>query len=348
MRNWKSFFSKEDFPIELGDVRAQEVAKRANELLLEALNQAVPVYGRGVHGVSWYCNNTIGQLDDDNHFKGKVVAIEDILDEEREAFEKEWERLGLRRYEPWFDKHQLMHQEGHTSAISDLLVANAQKGLTKLPIPELNDGLRGGLRNGEVTYITGDADLTDVLSIFTLTAFQHGHKVLRIVDGAMDFISHDRFPRAIEIFKFYRSSPEVIESELPEFISETGATFVVIDTLEIQDFFFKKNRTADDFQTVMRAVQNAAKASGAHIVLSRHTLNLKGKHFEEIPLPVVENSQNIILFESSSFDKDKLHIEIKKCTHEINFGRIHSEFRCLKPSEWPQVFTRKRYEEIED
>lgn len=348
MRNWKSFFSKEDFPIELGDERAQEVAKRANELLLEALNQAEPVYGRGVHGVSWYCNNTIGQLDDDIHFKGKVVAIEDISDEDREAAEKECERLGLRRYEPWFDKHQLMHQEGHTAAISDLLVTNAQKGLTKLPIPELNDGLRGGLRKGEVTYITGDANLTDVLSIFTLTAFQHGHKVLRIIDGAMDYISHDRFPRAIEIFKFFRSSTIDIESELPEFISETGATFVVIDSLEIKDFFFKENRTAEDFQTVMRAVQNAAKASGAHIVLSTHTLNLKGKYFEEIPLPVVENSQNIILFDSSSSSPDELHIEIKKCTHEINFGRIHSEFRCLKPSEWPMVLSPTKYEEIED
>lgn len=348
MRNWKSFFSKEDFPIELGDERAQEVADKANALLIEALNQAEPVYGRGVHGLSWYCNNSVGQLDEENHFKGRIVAIEDISDEEREAFEEERERLGLRRYEPWFDKHQLMHQEGHTAAISDLLVANASKGLTKLPIAELNEGLRGGLRNGEVTYITGDADLTDVLSIFTLTAFQHGHKVLRIVDGAMDYINHDRFPRAIEIFKFFRSSPEVIESELPEFIIETGATFVVIDRLEIEDFFFKENRTAEDFQTVMRAVQNAAKASGAHIVLSRHTLNLKEKLFEEIPLQVVENSQNIILFECSSFDKDKLHIEIKKCTHEINLGRIHSEFRCLKPSEWPKVLTPTKYEEIED
>lgn len=348
MRNWKSFFSKEDFPIELDDERAQAVADKANALLIEALNQAEPVYGRGVYGVSWYCNNSVGQLDDDNHFKGKIVAIEDISDEEREAAEKEWERLGLRRYEPWFDKHKLMHQEGHTAAISDLLLANASKGLTKLPIAELNEGLRGGLRNGEVTYITGDANLTDVLSIFTLTAFQHGHKVLRIVDGAMDYINHDRFPRAIEIFRFFRSNPEVIESELPEFISETGANFVVLDSLEVHDFFFKENRTAEDFQTVMRSVQNAAKASGAHIVLSSHTLNLKGKLFEEIPLPIAENSQNIILFENSSSSSDELHIEIKKCSHEIPFGRIHAEFKCLKPSEWKAALTPKKHEEIED
>lgn len=348
MRNWKSFFTKEDFPIELGDERAQEIAEKANALLLETLNQAEPVFGRGVHGLIWYCKNSVGELDEDNPFKGRIVAIEDISPEEREANQKEWERLGLRKYEPWFDKHALMNQEGNTSAVSDLLVAEASKGLTKLPIAELNEGLRGGLRKGEVTYITGDADLTDVLSIFTLTAFQHGHKVLRIVDGGMDYIDHDRFPRAIEIFKFYRSSPEVIESELPEFISETGATFVVIDTLEVHDFFFKENRTAEDFQTVMRSIQKAAQMSGAHIVLSRHTLNLEGKRFEEIPLPVAENSQNIILFESSSLNKDMLHIEIKKCTHEINFGRIDSDFRCLKPSEWPSVLARKKYEEIED
>lgn len=348
MRNWKSFFSKEDFPIELGDERAQEVADKANALLIEALNQAEPVYGRGPYGIAWYLKHAAGAISDENQSKGRIVDIEELSTSEFEEIQAEEERTGLRRYEPWFDKHQLMHQEGHTAAISDLLVAEATKGLTKLPIAELNDGLRGGLRKGEVTCITGDANLTDVLSIFTLTAFQHGHKVLRIVDGAMDYIHHDRFPRAIEIFKFFRSSPIDIESELPEFISETGATFVVIDTLEIQDFFFKKNRTADDFQTVMRAVQKAAKASGAHIVLSVHTLNLDGKLFEEIPLAIVENSQNIILFDNSSSSPDELHIEIKKCTHEINFGRIHSEFRCLKPSEWPMVLTPKKYEEIED
>lgn len=106
MRNWKSFFSKEDFPIELDDERAQAVADKANALLIEALNQAEPVYGRGVYGVSWYCNNSVGQLDEENHVKGRIVAIEDISDEEREAAEKEWERSGLRRYEPWFDKLQ--------------------------------------------------------------------------------------------------------------------------------------------------------------------------------------------------------------------------------------------------
>ncbi|MDZ4081593.1 MAG: hypothetical protein U1E10_01535, partial [Bdellovibrionales bacterium] len=258
MRNWKSFFKKEDFPIELGDVRAQEVSNRANELLLEALSQAEPVFGRGPYGMAWYVEHAVGALDFDCQRKGRVVDVEDLSEEEFDRHRELLNEIGLERKEPWFDKYDLMIELGETAAIVDALIAQRGTGVTKLPIKELNDGLRGGLREGEVTFIAGSGHLEEVLSVIALTAFQHGQKVLRVTDGGMDHINHDRFPRAIEIFKFSRFDIETIETELRDFIKETHATFVVIDRLDVDGFFFKENRTADDFRKVMNTIRLAA------------------------------------------------------------------------------------------
>lgn len=350
MRNWKAFFSKEDFPIELGDVRAQEIANHANALLLEALNQAEPVFGRGPYGLSWYGEGSIGALDIDSREKGRIVAIEELSDDEFDRHQDERERIGVGKFEPWFDKHGLMFALGESNPIVDSLMKERAKGLTKAPVREVNEGLRGGFRDGEVTFIAGSACLEDILSVLSLTAFQHGHKVLRIIDGAADriYYDRDRYPRAIEIYKFARFDLETIEVDLPEFVNETGASFVVIDCLEIGAFFFKENRTADDFRKVMNAVKSAAQTSKAHIVLSSDTINLRPATFEELPIPVVDLSTNVIFFDTTVDDGQELLIEIKKCSHEINFGRFQSEFRCLKPSEWGSVLEARKYTEIED
>lgn len=350
MRNWKSFFSKEDFPIELGDVRAQEIANHANALLLEALNQAEPVFGRGPYGLAWYGEGSIGALDFDNREKGRIVAIEELSDDEFDRHQDERKRIGVGKFEPWFDKHELMFALGETNPIVDSLMKEKAKGLTKTPVREVNEGLRGGFRDGEVTFIGGRACLEAILSVLSLTAFQHGHKVLRIIDGAADHIYYDRdrYPRAIEIYNFARFELETIEVDLPELIKETGASFVVIDRLEIAEFFFKENRTTDDFRKVMNAVKSAAQITKAHIVLSAEAINLRPAMFEELPIPVVDLSNNVIFFDTTVDDGQELLIEIKKCSHEISFGRFQTEFRCLKPSEWGSVLEARKYTEIED
>ncbi len=208
----------------------------------------------------------IGALDSDNLSKGRIVDIEDLSDEECEKHQAEEERIGIRKFEPWFDKYDLMMDTGETKSIVDFLASEKAKGHTKMPIRELNEGLRGGLRDGEVTFIAGEACLVDVLSVLTLTAFQHGHKVLRVIDAAMNYIAHDRFPKAIELYQFASFDIDTIETELPDFVKRTGATFVTIDRLNIERFFFKENRTADDFRKVMNAIKLAAQETNAHIV----------------------------------------------------------------------------------
>ena len=230
----------------------------------------------------------------------------------------------------------------------DFLASEKAKGHTKMPIRELNEGLRGGLRDGEVTFIAGEACLVDVLSVLTLTAFQHGQKVLRVIDAAMNYIAHDRFPNAIELYQFASFDIDTIETELPDFVKRTGATFLTIDRLNIERFFFKENRTADDFRKVMNAIKLAAHETKAHIVLSSDAINIHRLAFEQLPIPVFELANNVIFFDQSSKKGAEHVIEIKKCSHEIPFGNFQSEFKCLKPSEWGPVLAPKKWSEIED
>ncbi|MDZ4085158.1 MAG: hypothetical protein U1E10_19600, partial [Bdellovibrionales bacterium] len=82
-------------------------------------------------------------------------------------------------------------------------------------------------------------------------------------------------------------------------------------------------------------------------VFSAIAINGHRQAFEELPIPVFELSNNVILFDKDDRGRE-LFIEIKKCSHEIPFGRIHAEFKCLKPSEWAQVLTPRKLNEIED